>query len=85
MTEYYIKTMSPKFQILTEYKVMSFTSTAMAAYLSGQVRNLYELNSINAKSPIEESLTEAMLVRVTKDGIIVKTIFLNDQYAEQKQ
>lgn len=85
MTEYYIKTMSRKFQILTEYKVMSFTSTAMAAYLSGQVSYLYELNSINAKSPIEERLTEAMLVRITKDGIIVKTIFLNDQYAEQKQ
>ena len=85
MTEYYIKAMSSKFRILTEYKVMSFTSTAMAAYLSGQVRYLYELNNINAKSPIEERLTESMLVRVTKEGIIVKTIFLNDQYAEQKQ
>ncbi|GAA3784321.1 hypothetical protein [Flavobacterium ginsengiterrae] len=85
MTEYYIKTMSPKFKILKEYYVYSLTSTAMAAYLSGQVKSTKELDKINANSPIEEMLTEAMLIRNTDEGKIVKTIFLNDQYAKQKQ
>ncbi|WP_409416821.1 hypothetical protein [Flavobacterium sp. PS2] len=85
MTEYYIKAMSPKFQILEDYYVHHFTPTAMAAYLSGQVKSIKELNSINANSPIAERLTEAMLIRRTYNGRIVKTIFLNDQYAKQKQ
>ncbi|EKT3967331.1 hypothetical protein NTJ12_002418 [Flavobacterium psychrophilum] len=85
MTQYYIKVMSPRFKIVTEYKIYPFTPTAMAAYLSGQAKTIKELNAINAKSPIEEWLTESMLIRNTDEGQIVKTIFLNDKYAEQKQ
>lgn len=85
LTDFYIKTMSRKFQILNKYRVMSFTTTAMIAYLSGQVKTLHELNNLNSTSPLEERLTESMLVRITEDGIIVKTIFLNDQYSQQKQ
>lgn len=85
MTEYYLKTMTPRFKILEEYKMQYLTPTAMAAYLSGQTNSLSKLKMINIKSPIEERLTEAMLIRTTTDERVVKTIFLNDQYAKQKQ
>ncbi|MFH6957292.1 hypothetical protein ACHRV1_07785 [Flavobacterium aquidurense] len=84
MTEYYLKTMSSKFKILKEYYVYRLTPTAMAAYLSGQVTTLKGLLSIRDNSPIQETVSEAILVRFFHDDCLVKTIFLNDQYSEQK-
>ncbi|OXE96308.1 uncharacterized protein DUF4280 [Flavobacterium araucananum] len=85
MTEYYIKVMSPKFQILNKYYVYRLTPTALASYLSGQVTSLKKLLIIRDNSPIQETVSEAILVKFTSEGCIVKTIFINDQYAEQKQ
>lgn len=61
------------------------TPTSMVAYLSEQIKNLVDLGIINTKSPITDLASEGILIRKTNEGVLVKTIFLNDQYAEQKQ
>jgi len=82
-TSSYLSLKRSELKILENYSVISITPTAMAAYMSGQVKDYKQLMNVNYQTLDKEAPTEAMLIKFTDYEVEIKTIFINDENAEK--
>lgn len=82
-TSSYLSIKRSELKILENYSVIMITPTAMAAYMSGQVKDYKQLMNVNYKTFNKEIPSEAMLVKFTDYEVEIKTIFLSDKTAEK--
>jgi hypothetical protein len=83
-TDSYLSSKRSELKVLENYSLVKLTPTAMAAYMSGQVKDFKVLKNISDSTQAKgENRTESMLVKFTDYEVEIKTIFLSDQNAEK--